>query len=392
MLAFMGYAMLAAAAFGAAAWLIDFAVAGRFGRRRLLWAVVLFASAVGPIVFSLTRGVPSALVSAEDVGTTADIDAAAATSGRKEPIVSDHTVASAWLAASAIVALWLVATQHRLRRRLRGCPSRIVDGEQVLLSPHFGPAVIGVLRPQIVLPEWALATRASDRRIIVAHEAEHRQAHDPLLAAAALIVVAALPWNAALWWQLRRLRLAIEIDCDRRVVSKRGHDPHAYGLLLLAAREHASHVAPAMAMAAMRSGLGRRVEALLDGRPRSAVRRLGAVATAGLLAAGIVSVPAPQLSMVRAVADTPVVVASSRVSAGGVPAPEIRVIGSSIRVFLPRTEGAGERRDLHGRSASTPEQRRDTMQVGSRRILRSSDGSYRVMLLPGSDALPPPTR
>src|SRR5687768_18109889 len=118
--------------------------------------------------------------------------------------------------------------------------------------------------------------RDTDRRIIVAHETEHRQARDPLLAAVALIAVAAFPWNAALWWQLRRLRLAIEIDCDRRVVSRLGHDPHAYGMVLLATRERASHVTPAlaMAMAAMRSELGRRVEALVAGRPRSPVRRL----------------------------------------------------------------------------------------------------------------------
>ena len=36
MLAWMGYAMLAAAALGVAAWLVDFSVAGRFGRRRVL--------------------------------------------------------------------------------------------------------------------------------------------------------------------------------------------------------------------------------------------------------------------------------------------------------------------------------------------------------------------
>jgi beta-lactamase regulating signal transducer with metallopeptidase domain len=292
MLAWMGYAMLAAAGLGAAAWLADFAVAGRFARRRVLWAGVLLASAVGPIVFSVTRGI----VADEDVG------AAPAARTSEAPIVSDRVLGSAWLAASAVVALWLVATQRRLRRRLRDYPSRIVDGERVLVSPAFGPAVVGVVRPEIVLPEWALGVGESDRRIIVAHETEHRQAHDPLLAFVALIVVAALPWNAALWWQLRRLRLAIEIDCDRRVVSRHGHDPRACGLLLLATRERASRGAPAMALAmtAMRSGLGCRVEALVDGRPRSTVRRLSALGAAVILTAGIASVPAPRLSVARA--------------------------------------------------------------------------------------------
>ena len=401
MLAWMGYAMLAAAALGVTGWLIDFAVAGRFGRRRVLWAVVFFASAVGPIVFSVTRGISTTVVAEKDIG------AASVASWRKAPIVSDRVVGSAWLAASVIFALWLVATQRRLRRRLRIAASRIVDGERVLVSSDFGPAVVGVVRPEIVLPEWALAMRESDRRIIVAHETEHRQAHDPLLVAVALIVVAALPWNAALWWQLRRLRLAIEIDCDRRVVSGHAHDPHAYGVLLLATRERAIRVTPglAMAMAAMRSGLGRRVEALVGARPRSAVRRLIALAAAVVLAGGIVSVPAPRLSIARAaVVDAPAaaplataiapgptplpasrkasppsdlsggrsgrsaaVAPSGGRTAGGVDGPTIRVIGSSIRVLLP--------------PGSLPV-------APSRRILRSSAAPNRLILLPIPDSLP----
>jgi bla regulator protein BlaR1 len=291
MLAWMGYAMLTAAALGIAAWLVDFAVGGRFMGRRVLWAGALIASAVGPIAFSITRGITA----------SNDAGAAFATEGREDPVVSDQVLALAWLAASTVFALWLVATQRRLRRRLRNYPSRIVDGERVLVSSGFGPAVVGVVRPEIVLPEWALTIGESDRRTIIAHEKEHRQAHDPLLASLALIVIAAFPWNAALWWQLRRLRLAIEIDCDRRVVSRPGHDPHAYGLLLLATRDRAFRVTPAIAMAMtpMRSGLGRRVEALLDGRPRSAVRRMSAAAAAVVLAAGIVTLPAPRFSAVR---------------------------------------------------------------------------------------------
>ena len=333
MLAWMGYSMLAAAALGITAWLVDFAVAGRFARRRALWAGVILVSAVGPIVFSVTRGI----VAEEDVAV------APIARGREAPIVSDRVLGSAWLAASAIFALWLAATQRRLRRRLRVYPSRIVDGERVLVSSAFGPAVVGVVRPQIVLPEWALAIAESDRRIIVAHETEHRRAHDQLLAFVALIVIAALPWNAALWWQLRRLRLAIEIDCDQRVVARRGHDPHAYGMLLLATRERAFRVAPAMAIAmtAMRSGLGRRVEALVDGRPRSTIRRLSALAVAVVLAACVVSVPAPRLSLVRVnvIAAT---AAEAPVASSTTPAPPLRTRritvlpgGATRMVLLP---------------------------------------------------------
>jgi bla regulator protein BlaR1 len=370
MFAWMGYAMLAAAALGVIGWLIDFAVAGRFWRRRALWAGVFFVSAVGPVAFSASRGIRIAVVAEGEVRS------AAAARGRKAPIVSDRVLISAWIAASVVVALWLVATQRRMRRRLRAYPSRIVDGERVLVSSAFGPAAVGVFRPQIVLPEWALGVDESDRRIIVAHETEHRQAHDPLLTALALIAIAALPWNVALWWQLRRLRLAIEIDCDRRVVARHGYDPRAYSMLLLATRERACRGTPAlaMAMAAMRSGLGRRVEALLDARPRSLVRRMSAVAGAGVLAAGILSVPAPGFY-----------VSLTRSSASGTPA---AVAPPSERRLIT---GTGERMIRRGSSGSIVERRWITNGVvTSRRLVQSKTAPNRWMLLPADSLRPSP--
>ena len=44
-----------------------------------------------------------------------------------------------------------------------------------------------------------------------------------------------MPWNLALWWQLRRLRLAVEMDCDNRVVAALG-DPNPYGCFLQSQR------------------------------------------------------------------------------------------------------------------------------------------------------------
>ena len=48
------------------------------------------------------------------------------------------------------------------------------------------------------------------------------------LAQLALLV---MPWNLALWWQIRRLRVAVELDCDARVL--RSGDVRFYGDLLL---------------------------------------------------------------------------------------------------------------------------------------------------------------
>ena len=45
----------------------------------------------------------------------------------------------------------------------------------------------------------------------------HRAARDPLWLALAWLVVAAMPWNLPLWALVRRLRSAIEADCDARL-------------------------------------------------------------------------------------------------------------------------------------------------------------------------------
>ena len=47
-------------------------------------------------------------------------------------------------------------------------------------------------------------------------------------------MLAAMPWNPALWWIARRLRLAVEVDCDGRVLAGERWDTHTYGSLLLA--------------------------------------------------------------------------------------------------------------------------------------------------------------
>jgi len=54
--------------------------------------------------------------------------------------------------------------------------------------------------------------------MVIAHEQSHLAAHDPLLLIVALFLLVLMPWNLPLWWQLHRLRYAIEVDCDSRVL------------------------------------------------------------------------------------------------------------------------------------------------------------------------------
>jgi hypothetical protein len=121
--------------------------------------------------------------------------------------------------------------------------------------------VLGLLDPEIVLPRWTL-DEPDECRLIVRHEREHVRAGDPWLLAIGALAVAALPWSAALWWQHRRLRLAVETDCDARVLAA-GESRRRYGHVLLRTAAHPLFLpAPSLAWADPSSHLERRILAM----------------------------------------------------------------------------------------------------------------------------------
>jgi beta-lactamase regulating signal transducer with metallopeptidase domain len=144
----------------------------------------------------------------------------------------DRPLAWTWLLGSFAMVVSIAFGARRLvTLRRRWQPAR-VDGRDVLISPNVGPAVVGVWSPRVVLPEWALQLPEQERELMFAHEEQHMSAADPVLNAAGFWLTFLAPWNLALWWQWRRLRLAIEVDCDARVL-RQGCSPAAYGDLLL---------------------------------------------------------------------------------------------------------------------------------------------------------------
>jgi len=77
-----------------------------------------------------------------------------------------------------------------------------------------------------------LNRRPHAKRMSSLTEQSHLVAGDPRLLTGALCLLVFMPWNLPLWWQLRRLRRAIEVDCDARVLNA-GHDVNRYGETLL---------------------------------------------------------------------------------------------------------------------------------------------------------------
>ena len=193
-----------------------------------------------------------------------------------------------WGVMSATMLVILVVVNHRVARDRRAWPLAEVYGTPVRITPSVGPAVIGLYAPEIVVPRWLLERSADEQRLVIVHEREHMAARDQLLPVGGLVVAAVLPWHPAVWWALSRLRLAIELDCDARVLA-RGVQPRPYGALLIdIAGQCAGHRIGALALADRTSHLERRLIAMKQTRSKFALVRigtLGAVAALSILAA-----------------------------------------------------------------------------------------------------------
>lgn len=200
----------------------------------------------------------------------------------------DRGLTVGWLALSAMGLILLVAVHSRFGRLRRRWPVAEMAGSSVRVAPNVGPAVIGVARPEIVVPSWLLERTSHEQALVIAHEAEHVRARDPIVLGLAWLLVALVPWNLAAWWMLSRLRLAVELDCDARVL-RRGVAPRAYGSLLIdLAGRCSGFPAGAPALADTPSHLERRLVAMRPERPRFPLLRAagaGALALVAVLAA-----------------------------------------------------------------------------------------------------------
>jgi hypothetical protein len=141
-------------------------------------------------------------------------------------------LAGGWAALTALLVAGSLLTLGRFRRGRRGWPLFPIAGIPVRVAPAAGPAVIGLMHPEIVVPAWLLGEPAEHQRMVVLHEDEHIRGRDPLLAGLCFALAALMPWNPVMWWLLRRMRWAAEVDCDGRVL-RHGVPRRDYGSLLI---------------------------------------------------------------------------------------------------------------------------------------------------------------
>ncbi|HYW31475.1 MAG TPA: M56 family metallopeptidase [Gemmatimonas sp.] len=306
--------------------LLEPVVAASGRPRRVLWAVVVLCTAL-VVMLPLMRPLPS--VAPDRVGVTRT-----AASGRErmafdEVAVNDRTASAiAWAAEgwdairertdawnATLLGVWvgvgvMLLTFIVIGAHSRSLASQVVPaltddalGHEVVMRPVGGPAATGVMRPRILLPPWILDLDPSLRAIVLRHEAEHIAARDPALLLGAVMLLVLLPWQLPLWYAVRRLKIAIEVDCDARVL-RAFPDVRRYARLLLLVSQHFRTPQPSFRAAhaglttlgSARSHLKTRI-LVMTGSParRFTAASLAQLAGAVGIAAVVAAMPAPKV-------------------------------------------------------------------------------------------------
>ncbi|MGD2153756.1 MAG: TonB family protein [Gemmatimonadales bacterium] len=270
---------------------------------RWVWAAALVGSIGLPLaamLFPAWRGLSTvrlqpALVTAIEGITLAAGSLSVVEPARARLIGLDGALIVLWLLASVGLAVFFIRSYVRLRGESKTWSQSRLGARTVLVSRDRGPAVTGFFKGAIVLPSWVLEMEQQVGEIILLHEEEHLRAGDQRLLGLGLLSLVLAPWNLPLWWQVRRLRLAIELDCDGRVL-RRGAHPRHYGDLLLEVGRRASAISLLpTTFSERKTFLERRVDNMTRGTPK---HRFWHAAAATTLAAALLAVacetPAPE--------------------------------------------------------------------------------------------------
>ena len=201
-----------------------------------------------------------------------------------------------WLTGALFISLRILIASLRLSRAVRRMP--IIDDPTLLaalqdacramrlrrapqakdLPAPAGPALVGFLKPRILLPTSTLASlSAQELRLVLLHELAHVKRRDVLVNWIATLI-AVLHWfNPAAWLVFWRMRVERELACDEMVLraatptpTRQDNTPHAYAHTILKLLESLSAATDPKAppAGALRAGIG-----ILEGREKAQIQR-----------------------------------------------------------------------------------------------------------------------
>lgn len=182
------------------------------------------------------------------------------------------------------VRLRRMAERLGVPRAVRLCESVVADV----------PAVIGWLRPVILMPASALTCLTPEQvEAVLAHELAHVLRNDYLMNLMQTCVETLLFFHPCTWWIGRRVREQRENCCDDLAVAACGN-PLVYARAL-AQLELLRGTMPELAMAATRGSLLDRIERLVAPRPPARAKAAVGIAAAAILTIGFAAWAAPNL-------------------------------------------------------------------------------------------------
>jgi beta-lactamase regulating signal transducer with metallopeptidase domain len=193
-------------------------------------------------------------------------------------------IVGVWLLGATTLAVWhLTGLRYlrRLKRRGAQCAPAEIELLLVRLSKRFGirrtvsalvsqiartPAVLGWLRPVILLPASLLAEMPPEQlEMILAHELAHIRRLDYLWNLLQIAIETVLFYHPATWWVSRRIREERENCCDRQAATMGSPRAYAGALIRLAEIRHRldSVAAPAAGIGADGGSLESRIRQVL---------------------------------------------------------------------------------------------------------------------------------
>lgn len=320
---------LHAGAFLALAWLVDRLPRVPDPVRESAWRLAILgalATATAQVTFAVqpwTGAWHAALVapSAAPVGMAAialpigaGTDAAATGAA---PWRALDVAVCAWMVVASVALVHLAGLYLRLRQqllpvrravelerevvRLAG-ELRLRRAPRLAVSPRAPtPLALGLVRPQICVPERALRELGGDElSAMLAHELAHVRRRDPAWTLLYAVVCRALFWHPATWVARKRLLALAETRCDALASASGPRRGLALARALLRAAEWLAPpprglaTAHGRAMAASLSGLHRRVHLLLAAPPppRGATVRVARLALGLAFAGSPLALPA----------------------------------------------------------------------------------------------------
>ncbi len=193
-----------------------------------LWLVVPIAAAASfvPAREQIVRIPAPAVVQVEADEAVSDTPTAAG-SGRASASATAPSSSLTLDLADILLAVWLAGAAVLLARS-------ILSTRRLAADSSTGPALVGVLRPRLVLPaDFAVRFDAQERALILAHERVHRVSGHTIVNALVEAVRCASWFNPLVHVASRQLRADQELACDAAVIAAHPAQRRAYAQALL---------------------------------------------------------------------------------------------------------------------------------------------------------------